>query len=76
VPPERLARVYSYDALGSYLAIPLGEVAVGPIAERVGIGPTLVGCAALIAAATLTALVSNDVRQLRRRPPVTDHAPA
>jgi len=75
VPPERLARVYSYDALGSYLAIPLGEVAVGPIAERVGIGPTLVGCAALIAAATLTALVSNDVRQLRRRPPVTDHAP-
>jgi len=76
VPPQRLARVYSYDALGSYLAIPLGEVAVGPIAERLGIGPTLVGCAALIAAATLTALASNDVRRLRRRPPVTEHTPA
>jgi len=68
VPPDRLARVYSYDALGSYLAIPLGEIAVGPLAERIGLAPTLLGCATLVLLATLVALSSRDVRQLHRRP--------
>lgn len=68
MPPNRLARVYSYDALGSCLAIPVGQVAVGPVAERVGLAPTLLGCAALVVVATLFALASSEVRGLRRRP--------
>jgi len=71
VPPDRLARVYSYDVLGSSLAIPVGEVAVGPIAERVGLAPTLVGCAALVVVATLLALASREVRGLRSGQPVS-----
>lgn len=71
VPPDRLARVYSYDALGSYLAIPVGEVAVGPVAERVGLAPTLLGCAALVVVATLLALASREVRGLRSRQAVS-----
>ena len=33
VPADKLARVYSYDMLGSFVAIPIGQVAAGPIAE-------------------------------------------
>ncbi len=67
VPPDRLARVYSYDALGSFIAIPVGEVAVVPVAERVGLAPTLLVCAVLVVLAALLALTSSDVRGLRRR---------
>ena len=65
VPQHALARVYSYDAVGSFVAIPLGEVAVGPLAARIGTSATLLGCAAVIAAATFLALGSADVRRLR-----------
>ncbi|WP_017592573.1 MFS transporter [Nocardiopsis potens] len=66
VPQERLARVYSYDALGSFLAMPLGQVAVGPVAEAAGAGPALVGAAALMLAATGVALTDRGLRTLRR----------
>lgn len=68
VPADRLARVYSYDALGSFIAIPLGEMAVGPIARVAGTVPTLLGCAAIIVVATLLALLSRDVRDLETVP--------
>lgn len=68
VPADRLARVYSYDALGSFIAIPLGEMAVGPVARVAGTVPTLLGCAAIIVVATLLALLSRDVRDLETVP--------
>ena len=68
VPTDRLARVYSYDALGSFSAIPLGQALLGPLAEAFGVKPVLLGCAGLIAAATLLALASKSVRSLERRP--------
>ncbi|WP_291057573.1 MFS transporter [Herbiconiux sp.] len=64
VPREALARVYSYDMVGSFIAIPLGEVMVGPIAQALGIGPTLLGCAAVIVLASLAALSVRSVRTL------------
>jgi MFS family permease len=69
VPPQALARVYSYDAVGSFIAIPLGEVAVGPLAASIGTSTTLIGCAAVITAATLLALGNTNVRQLRTTHP-------
>jgi Transmembrane secretion effector len=66
VPGDRLARVYSYDMIGSALAVPVGQLAVGPVAAVAGTGPTLVGCAVLIVVVTLLALLSRDVRSLRR----------
>ncbi|MEU5973199.1 MFS transporter [Streptomyces sp. NPDC047315] len=68
VPPDRLARVYSYDILGSLLALPVGEMAAGPLAERYGMRATLLGAALLSLAATGAALCSRDVRQLTVRP--------
>ncbi|OLT28157.1 hypothetical protein BJF83_01360 [Nocardiopsis sp. CNR-923] len=67
VPTERLSRVYSYDALGSFVAMPVGQVAAGPLAERVGPGPAIALMAGLTVAATLAALSSRSVRTLRRR---------
>jgi MFS family permease len=67
IPPDKLARVYSYDAIGSILAIPIGEIAIGPIAQHAGTSATLIGAAALIIVATLAALCSRSVRTLTSR---------
>ena len=32
IPPDKLARVSSYDAFGSVMAMPIGAVVAGPIA--------------------------------------------
>ena len=66
IPPDRLARVYSYDAVGSFVAIPLGEVLAGPLAGRFGRDHTLIGFGTAIVVATLLALSSRSVRTLER----------
>jgi predicted MFS family arabinose efflux permease len=68
IPQDRLARVYSYDALGSFLAIPLGQLTVAPVALALGDGLTLDVGAVLIVAATAAALAARAVRQLTVEP--------
>ncbi|GAB1512429.1 MFS transporter [Actinophytocola sp. KF-1] len=75
VPGEKLARVYSYDIIGSIVAVPIGQLAVGPVAAAAGTTATLVGCAVLIVVTTCAALVSRQVRELRRSAPVSAPAP-
>jgi MFS family permease len=65
VPADKLARVYSYDALGSFLAIPLGQVVAGPIAGLVSARIALVGAAGLIVVSVLAMLANRSVRTLR-----------
>jgi MFS family permease len=65
IPPERLARVSSYDALGSVMAMPAGALVAGPIAAVVGVPVTQYGAAALILVATALALIPRDVRAMR-----------
>lgn len=75
VPRASLARVYSYDMVGSFVAVPLGEVFAGPAAQHVGTRPTLLVCAAIIVAATLAAVSTPGVRRLTTdevRPRVTE----
>lgn len=64
VPGDKLARVYSYDMVGSFLAMPIGQVSVGPIAERIGVRPTLIGLSVLMLLAVVGMLASRDVRHL------------
>ncbi|WP_236789148.1 MFS transporter [Amycolatopsis sp. GM8] len=68
IPADRLARVYSYDILGSIVALPAGAIALGPLAARFGTEATLTGGAILITTATVAALLSRDVRTLSRKP--------
>ncbi|EMD29753.1 MFS transporter [Amycolatopsis azurea] len=67
VPEDKLARVYSYDMLGSFIALPLGQMAAGPAAQHFGVGTTLLACAALVVIATCLALCSGQVRGLVRK---------
>ncbi|MEQ4300776.1 MFS transporter [Plantactinospora sp. B6F1] len=64
IPADRLARVYSYDALGSFLAIPLGQMAIGPVAEAIGSKPTLLVAAGIVLVAVLGMLADPGVRRL------------
>ena len=75
IPPDKLARVYSYDMLGSFVAIPLGQITAGPLAEHAGREATLLGGAALVVGATALVLCSRQVRTLVRRAPVSPGAP-
>ena len=68
IPADKLARVYSYDALGSFVAIPIGQVAAGPLAELVGVRPALWICAGVIVLSVLGMLLSRSVRRLEHHP--------
>lgn len=65
VPADRLARVSSWDGLGSFAAIPLGSFLAGPLAEAFGPRAVIWGAAATTGVAALAALASRDVRDLR-----------
>jgi MFS family permease len=67
IPQEKLSRLSSYDALGSWVLMPLGLAAVGPLASALGTRPTLTACALLVVIATLPVLLSRDVRTVERR---------
>jgi MFS family permease len=71
IPSDKLSRVYSYDALGSFALLPLGLAVAGPIAELVGVRATLWGAAAIAVAVTLPVFAVRDVRTLERREPAT-----
>jgi len=40
ISADRLSRVYSYDAAISFIAIPVGQICVGPLAGNFGTTPT------------------------------------
>jgi len=65
IPSDKLARVSSYDAFGSVMAMPIGAVVAGPIAAWAGVSPTQYGAAALIVVVSLLALIPRDIRRLR-----------
>lgn len=65
IPRAALSRVYSYDMVGSFIAVPVGEVVVGPLAEGHGAAPVLLGCAAVIVVATIVATCSRSVWSIR-----------
>jgi predicted MFS family arabinose efflux permease len=67
VPRAALSRVSSYDALGSFVAIPIGLSIVGPISDTIGVKETLWGAFALFIIAQGSALLSRDVRTLPHR---------
>ena len=64
VPVDRLSRVTSYDALGSFVLGPLGLLLVGPVAAAAGVERTLIAAGLLVAVANVCALSSRSVRTL------------
>jgi Major Facilitator Superfamily len=66
VPPDLLSRVYAYDALGSLVAIPLGQLLAGPAAALLGTREALVLCSVSITVLGAAALAVPAVRRLER----------
>jgi MFS family permease len=66
VPEYTLSRVSSYDALGSFVFIPLGQLAAGPTAAAIGVDQTLYLAAAIVTVAVLAMLATPDIWRLRR----------
>jgi MFS family permease len=65
VPPEKLARVYSWDMLGSFIAIPVGTILAGPASQRFGVDNAIIGAAAIMGITILLLLATPSVRALR-----------
>ncbi|GAA4731659.1 MFS transporter [Nocardioides endophyticus] len=75
VPDEMLSRAYSYDMLGSFVAIPIGQLTFGPLASVFGTQDVLlVGGVVYLAVALLT-LLSRSVRDLPRVSTTSPRAP-
>ncbi len=76
VPERMLSRAFSYDALGSFAAIPLGQLAAGPLAVAFGLQPVLVAAGLTLSAVALATLLSASVRRLPRASgPRAGHGP-
>jgi predicted MFS family arabinose efflux permease len=66
VPRDRLSRVAAWDQLGSFIVIPIGLTIVGPIADAIGLTQALLVFTAVVLSSNALALLSRDVRTLRR----------
>ncbi|MFL6062645.1 MAG: MFS transporter [Marmoricola sp.] len=75
VAEEMLSRAYSYDALGSFVAIPVGQLLAGALAAGYGITHVMAAGGAIYIVLPLLALASRSVRGLRRAP-IPPTAPA
>jgi MFS family permease len=71
IPADRLARVSSYDVLGTVLAMPAGALVAGPLAAAAGVPAVEYGAVAVTLGASLLALIPREVRSLR-----SDETPA
>jgi hypothetical protein len=69
VPNEVLSRVSAWDAIGSLVLIPAAYAVVGPLADAIGIDPTLWFCSGIVFVAIAAQLLSREVRDLPRTPP-------
>ena len=81
IPPAKLARVSSYDVLGSVMAMPAGALIAGPLGAAVGISRAQYAAAATIVVASVLALIPREIRTIRASaapvlPAVEDTTPA
>jgi MFS family permease len=67
VDEQMLSRAFSYDALGSFVAMPIGQLAAGPLGAAFGYRDVMVAAGVAFIAICFLALLSPDVRRLRRQ---------
>jgi MFS family permease len=66
VPEAARSRVSSYDTLGSFVLIPLGTAAAGPIAAAIGIKETLIAAGVITVVTNLLVVAQPVVWTMRR----------
>nr|WP_296069702.1 MFS transporter [uncultured Actinoplanes sp.] len=75
VPQTSLGRVASWDTLASFMAMPIGNALAGPLFEAYGVDRVLVVCAAVLAAAAISQVLTPSVRTLTRGVPEPEPEP-
>ncbi len=68
IEDRMLSRAYSYDALGSFVAMPVGQLVYGPLGEAFGHRDVLVWSGVAYCLIAVLALTSRAVRTLDRVP--------
>jgi MFS family permease len=68
VPEAHRSRVSSYDALGSFVLIPVGSALAGPVASVIGIYPTLIASGLISLACIAIVIAQPSVRAIRNGP--------
>jgi hypothetical protein len=68
VPEAALSRVSSYDALGSFVLMPLGSIVAGPIASVIGISETLIATTVIELACFAVIIAQPSVWAIRAEP--------
>ncbi|MGI5238392.1 MFS transporter [Dactylosporangium sp. CA-139066] len=67
IAPDKLARVFAFDQVGSFVMRPLGLALTGPVAALTGERTWLAVTAAVMFVSAVMALLPASVRTLRRR---------
>lgn len=76
IEEAQLSRAYSYDALGSLVAMPVGQLVYGPLGDRFGYAPVVAVSGVLYVLIAVGVLLSRSVRTLPRVPAVPAREPA
>lgn len=71
VPEASRSRVSSYDALGSFVLIPLGTAAAGPVAGAMGVKETLIAAGVIAVLTNVLVVAQPVVWTIRRQAPVS-----
>jgi MFS family permease len=75
IPPDKLARVSSYDVLGSVMAMPAGALIAGPLGTAIGADRAQYAAAAVIVIASALALIPREIRTFRNEDAPAPSAP-
>jgi hypothetical protein len=70
IPPDKLSRIVSYDALGGIALTPVATAVAGPAAAAVGTAAVLIVAGALVATLPALVLLTPEVRHIRRKDPI------
>jgi MFS family permease len=68
IEDRMLSRAYSYDALGSFVAMPVGQLLYGPLGDAFGYSEVLLWSGVAYGVIAIATLTSRSVRQLGRAP--------
>jgi MFS family permease len=69
VPEHARSRVSSYDALGSFVLVPLGTATAGPLAGAIGVKETLIAAGVVTVGMNLLVVLQPVVWSMRRAVP-------
>jgi len=69
IPPQKLSRISSYDALGNYVLTPVGTAIAGPLASAFGNTAVLTAGGTLVVILPALVLLQPEVRRMRRKTP-------